>query len=107
MNALLDLDKKLLKNAARQKKEEKVKRFDEKYQTCDSLPNDWSLKRTLEIQLKLDEKATKTTETRNKLVEEIIDLVNPKQISKSLSYNIYMPVEIPRFLQENQSKSTI
>ena len=49
MNALLDLDKKLLKNAAKQKKEEKLKRFDEKYQTCDTIPCDWSIKRSLEI----------------------------------------------------------
>lgn len=40
-----------------------------------------------------------------KSVDEVTEILNYKDIQRSLNYFIYMETQLPKFLQENQSKS--
>lgn len=39
-----------------------------------------------------------------KQVEEVNEILNYKDVASCLSYYIYMETQLPKFLQENQSK---
>ena len=86
----------LLKKTADRERVDKDKRIQEKFKVCDTLPEDWTLKTEIEIQMPL-----------LKSVEEINDILNFKDIARQLSYFIYMETQLPKFLQENQSKYTV
>lgn len=83
----------LLKKTADRERHDKDKRIQEKFKVCDTLPEDWTLKTEIEIQMPL-----------LKSVEEVNDILNFKDVARQLSYFIYMETQLPKFLQENQSK---
>ena len=58
------------------------------------MPDDWSLKTEIEITMPL-----------LKPVEDISEIFNYKDIAHALRYYIYMETQLPKYLQENQSKS--
>lgn len=41
-----------------------------------------------------------------KTVEDVNEILNYKDVARSLSYFIYMETQLPKFLTENQSKYT-
>ena len=57
------------------------------------MPDDWSLKTEIEIQMPL-----------LKSIDSVEDILNYKDVAHQLSYFIYMETQLPKFLQENQSK---
>ena len=57
------------------------------------MPDDWSLKTEIEIQMPL-----------LKSIDSVEDILNYKDVARQLSYFIYMETQLPKFLQENQSK---
>ena len=69
----------------------------EKYLVCDTLPEDWTLKTELEISVPLIKDVTEVND----------QILNHKDIQRQLDYFIYMETQLPRFLQENQSKSDV
>lgn len=84
----------ILKKTAEREKQEKDLRLKEKFKVCESLPEDWTLKTELDIQMPL-----------LKSVEDVSEILNFKDVARNLSYYIYMETPLPKFLQESQSKS--
>ena len=72
------------------------RRIQEKFKTCATLPEDWSLKTEIELQMPL-----------LKPVDDVNEILNYKDVARSLSYFIYMETQLPKFLTENQSKSPL
>ena len=89
-----DFDKKLLMKTAEREKQDKDERIQKKFKVCATLPDDWSLKTEIEIKMPL-----------LKPVEDVSEILNYKDIAHALRYYIYMETQLPKFLQENQSKS--
>jgi hypothetical protein len=94
LDAINELESKIVKKTADRERQDKEQRLQEKYMVCDSLPEDWTLKTELEISVPL-----------LKEVDDINELLNYKDVQRSLNYFIYMETQLPKFLQENQSKS--
>ena len=94
LDAIKDFDKKLLMKTAEREKHDKDERIQKKFKVCATLPDDWSLKTEIEITMPL-----------LKPVEDVSEILNYKDIAHALRYYIYMETQLPKFLQENQSKS--
>jgi hypothetical protein len=94
LDAIKDFDKKLLMKTAEREKQDKDERIQKKFKVCATLPDDWSLKTEIEITMPL-----------LKPVEDVSEILNYKDIAHALRYYIYMETQLPKFLQENQSKS--
>lgn len=99
LNAIEDLDKRHKETHIKQKKEQFAKKLEEKFKTFDKLPEDWSLKTQIEIQINVLKK-----EKEGEKDEEMQPLVEQKKISTMLSYFMFTPNEQPQFLQERQNK---
>lgn len=86
----------ILKKTAEREKQEKDLRLKEKFKVCESLPEDWTLKTELDIQMPL-----------LKSVEDVSEILNFKDVARNLSYYIYMETPLPKFLQESQNAEYI
>lgn len=54
LDAIKSLDAMLLKKTAEREKQDKDKRLQEKFKVCKELPEDWTLKTELELQVPLN-----------------------------------------------------
>ena len=62
----------------------------DKFKVCEVLPEDWTLKTEIEIQMPL-----------LKPIDNLNEILNYKDVARALNYYIYMEVQMPKFLQEN------
>ena len=69
MDAINSLESKIVKKTADREKQDKEQRIQEKYKVCESLPEDWTLKTEIEIQVPL-----------LKEVDEVNDILNYKDV---------------------------
>ena len=93
LDAINNLESKIVKKTADKERLDKEQRMQEKYLVCDSLPEDWTLKTELEISVPLMREVTEASE----------QILNHKDVQRQLNYFIYMETQLPKFLQENQN----
>ena len=88
-----DLDNMMLKQQQERAKQDRNKKIETRYKLSEHLPQDQSLKNQLDIQI---------FSAQNTPLPASF---STQQILSHLSYYIYMPIELPPYMQEIQSKS--
>ena len=81
LDAIQSLDTKYLKQKAEIERKDKDQRIQDKFKLCEVLPEDYSLKTEIELQMPL-----------LKPIDDLNEILNYKDVARALNYYIYMEV---------------
>lgn len=97
LSAIDEFDRKIKEKASARRTEIFQAKVDAMFKTCDELPEDWSLKTQIDVQV-VTEGGSDTGQD-----ESVTDALNHRTMSKILSYYIFCPsnANLMQFSHEN------